>query len=476
MESILPVVLAGGSGTRLWPLSRGCFPKHFLSLTSDRSMLQETLLRVARLDAMPPYIVCNEEHRFLVAEHCREIARPCGAILLESVACGTAPAAGLAACHARERGLDPVLLIVPSDHHIELPDAFCATVRSGLDAAGSGQLVAFGVQPSSPDTGYGYIRAGESLDGGLRRVAQFFEKPDSATAVAYVESGDFYWNSGIFLCRASTYLEQLGRYQPEMLASCQAAVASGSDHQDFFRPGPEFADSPNDSIDYGIMEKTESAVMLPLDVGWSDVGSWSALHGLRARNEDNNAIAGDVITLDTKNSLVQADKRLVVTVGVDGLMVVDTADAVLIAGEGHTQKVKEVVGRIKDLDYTQYDAHTRVNRPWGSYEVVEAGEHYQVKKISVNPGARLSLQAHQHRSEHWIVVRGTAEVTRGDATLTLSANESTYIPLGSRHRISNPGTVPMELIEVQVGDYLGEDDIVRFDDDYERADEESDPS
>ena len=433
-------------------------------------MLQETLLRVARLKAMPPYIVCNEEHRFLVAEHCREIAQHCGAILLENVACGTAPAAGLAACHALQRGEDPVLLIVPSDHHIELPDAFCGVVKSALEAADSGNLIAFGVAPSSPDTGYGYIRAGEALEGGLRGVAEFYEKPDVETAKAYVQAGDFYWNSGIFLCRASAYVKELGRYQPDMLACCEAAVASGSDHQDFFRPGPEFSDSPKDSIDYGIMEKTDSAAMLPMDVGWSDVGSWSALHGIRARNEDNNALAGDVITLDTTNSLVQADKRLVVTVGVDGLTVVDTADAVLVAGEGHTQKVKEVVGHMKDLAYTQYDAHTRVNKPWGSYEVVEAGERYQVKKLVVKPGARLSLQAHRHRSEHWIVVRGTAEVTCGDARLTLSANESTHIPVGSRHRVSNPGAVPLEMIEVQVGDYLGEDDIVRFADDYERVD------
>ena len=469
MAFILPVVLAGGSGTRLWPLSRGRYPKHFLSLTSDRSMLQETLLRVARLNEMAPYIVCNEEHRFLVAEHCREIAQHCGAILLESVACGTAPAVGLAACHALRRDEDPVLLIVPSDHHIALPDAFCAVVQSALEPAVSGNLIAFGVRPSSPDTAYGYIRAGKALGGGVRRVAEFYEKPDAATAKEYVQSDDFFWNSGIFLCRASAYLEELGRHQPAMLACCQAAVTSGSDHQDFFRPGSQFADSPKDSIDYGIMEKTDAAVMLPMDVGWSDVGSWSALHGIRARNEDNNAIVGDVIALDTTNSLVQADKRLVVTVGVDGLMVVDTPDAVLIAAQGHAQKVKEVVGRMKDLAYTQCDAHPRVNRPWGSYEIVEAGEHYQVKRIAVNPGARLSLQSHLHRSEHWIVVRGTAKVTCGDATLTLSANESTYIPKGSRHRISNPGTVPMQLIEVQVGDYLGEDDIVRFDDDYERV-------
>ena len=470
MASILPVVLAGGSGTRLWPLSRGRYPKHFLSLTSERSMLQETLLRMARLDSMAPYIVCNEEHRFLVAEHCREIAQRCGAIMLEGVACGTAPAVGLAACHVLEHGEDPVLLIAPSDHHIELPDSFCTVVQSALDSAASGTLVAFGIRPSGPDTGYGYIRAGDALEGEVRRIAEFYEKPDVETAKEYVEAGDFFWNSGIFLCKASAYLEELARHQPDMLECCRAAVASGSDHQDFFRPGPEFADSPKDSIDYGIMERTDSAVMLPLDVGWSDVGSWSALHEIRTRNEDNNAIAGDVITLDTKNSLVQADKRLVVTVGVDGLMVVDTADAVLVAGEGHTQKVKEVVGRMKDLAYTQYDTHARVDRPWGSYETVEAGEYYQVKKITVNPGARLSLQAHHHRSEHWIVVRGEAEVTCGDATLTLSVNDSTYIPVGSRHRVSNPGTVPMELIEVQVGAYLGEDDIVRFDDDYERVD------
>ena len=473
MTPILPVILAGGPGTRLWPLSRALHPKPFLALTGGRSLLQETLLRLAPLDgALDPCIVCNEENRFLAAEQCREIGRSWSAILLEEVPRGTAPAAALAACRALAAGEDPALLVLPSDSHFEDAGRFREAVSAGLGAAAGGRLVTFGVPPSAPETGYGYIRAGEALEGGARRVAEFVEKPDRAAAERYVASGAFLWNSGVFLFRASAFARALSRHAPAVLARCREAIETGAADLDFFRPGPAFARAPAASIDRAIMERTDAAAVVPLETGWSDLGSWPALHAAAAADVAGNVLAGDVVAVETAGSLVRAESRLVATVGVDRLIVVETADAVLVAAWDAAQRVSEVVARLEALSRPEHRVHRRVWRPWGSFETVEAGDGYRVKRLTIEPGARLSLQAHRHRSEHWVVVRGTARVTRGDATLTLSENQSTYIPRGSRHRLGNPGETPLEVIEVQVGDYLGEDDIERFEDDFGRSRED----
>lgn len=473
MTPILPVVLAGGSGTRLWPLSRDLHPKQFLPLTGSRSMMQETLLRLAVLeDARAPYIVCNEEHRFLAAEQCREVGRSWSAILLEDAPRNTAPAAALAACRARADGEDPVLLVLPSDGYVEDAGRFRDAVASGLGPAESGHLVAFGVRPSAPEIGYGYVRAGDALDGRARRVVEFVEKPDRAAAESYVGSGNYLWNSGIFLFRAGAYMSALARHAPAVLECCRAAVAAGSADLDFFRPGPALAGAPAVSIDHAVMEKTDKAAVVALDTGWSDVGSWPALHAVSATDDGNNALVGDVVALETTNSLVRAEDRLVATVGIDRLIVVETADAVLVAAWDEAQQVRDAVARIEAAARPEHRAHRRVYRPWGASETIEAGDGYQVKRITVKPGARLSLQMHRHRSEHWVVVRGAARVTCGESTRTLSENQSIYIPRGSRHRLGNPGDVPLEVIEVQTGAYLGEDDIVRFEDDFGRSGED----
>ena len=470
MLPLLPVVLAGGAGARLWPLSRALHPKQFLALTGGRSMMQETLLRLAPLEgAQDPCIVCNEEHRFLAAEQCRALGRAWSAILLEPAPRGTATAAALAACRALAAGADPALLVVPSDGYVESGARFREAVAAGLDAAAGGRLVTFGVPPSAPEMGYGYIRAGEALEGGARRVAEFVEKPGRAAAARYVESGAFLWNSGVFLFKASAYAAALARHAPAVLEGCRAAIEDGAADLDFFRPGPAFARAPAASIDRAIMERTGDAAVVPLKTGWSDVGSWPALHAVSALDGANNALVGDVIAVGTTNSLVRAEGRLVATVGVDRLIVVETADAVLVAGWEEGQRVREAVARLEALSRPEHRAHRRVLRPWGSFETVEAGDGYRVKRLTIKPGARLSLQSHRHRSEHWVVVRGTARVTRGETTLTLSANQSTYIPPGARHRLGNPGEDPLEVIEVQVGAYLGEDDIARFDDDFGRS-------
>ena len=469
MTPILPVVLAGGSGTRLWPLSRALHPKQFLALTGGPSMMQETLLRLARLDgALDPCIVCSEENRFLAAEQCREIGRPWSAIVLEEAPRGTAPAAALAACRALAAGEDPALLVVPSDGYVEDAGRFREAVSAGLGAAEKGSLVTFGVPPTGPETGYGYIRPGEALDGGARRVAGFVEKPDRAAAERYVESGEFLWNSGMFLFKASAWAAALSRHAPEILARCREAVEAGAADLDFFRPGPAFARAPVASIDRAVMEKTDAAVVERLETGWSDVGSWPALHAVSAVDGAGNALAGDAVAVDTANSLVRAESRLVVTLGVDRLIVVETADAVLVAAREAAQRVREVVALLEASSRPEHRVSRRVHRPWGSFETVEAGDGYQVKRLTIRPGARLSLQSHRRRSEHWVVVRGTARVTRGESALSLSENQSIYIPRGARHRLGNPGETPLEVIEVQVGDYLGEDDIVRFDDDFSR--------
>ena len=475
MTAILPVVLAGGMGTRLWPLSRELMPKQFLRLTGEHSMMQQTLLRLRPLEGvLPPCIVCNEAHRFLVTGQCREIGQAWGAILLEGTPRGTAPAIALAACHALAKEEDPALLVLPADHHVASEDAFRDAVRAGLDLVETGALATFGVRPTRPDTGYGYIRAGAAVEGSARsieahRIEQFVEKPERTAAQSYLASGHFYWNSGIFLFKASAFAAELERHQPAMLECCRAAVASGATDLDFFRPGEAFERSPHDSIDYAVMEKTSNGIVVPLDAGWSDVGAWPALHEAIGADTNDNAITGDVVAVETSGSLVRAGHRLVVTLGVDRLVVVETADAVLVASAERAPEVKGVVRLLKERSRTEHHLHRRVYRPWGSYETVESGEGYLVKRISVTPGARLSMQMHRHRSEHWVVVRGTAHVTCDDVERTLQENESTYIPVGGKHRLHNPGPETLELIEVQIGSYIGEDDIVRFDDDFGRG-------
>lgn len=467
MTSILPVVLAGGSGTRLWPLSRQLHPKQFMALTSGRSMLQETLHRLQPLPCEPPAIACNEEHRFLVAEQCRGIGVQWSAILLECASRNTAPAVALAACHALAQGSDPLLLVVPSDGHFEDDEAFRDGVRAAMEPATDGRLVAFGIRPSGPHTGYGYIRPGEPV-GAARDIAAFIEKPNREKAQAFVDSGDFLWNSGVFLFGASRYLEELGRHVPAIPAACRQAVESGTQDVDFFRPGTAFGDAPDISVDHALMERTGDAVVVPLDVGWSDVGSWQALHDLGRSGDGNNALTGDVLTVRTTNTVVHATERLVATLGVDGLIVAETGDAVLVADRGEAQDVGDVVALIAECARREHHAHRRVHRPWGHFETIEAGPGHQVKRLRVNPRARLSMQQHRERSEHWIVVHGTAEVTRDGMSHKLVENASIHIPKGSWHRLSNPGDAPLELIEVQVGKYLGEDDIERRDDDFGR--------
>jgi len=469
MQPVIPVILAGGTGSRLWPLSRELFPKQFHALFGEHSLLQNTLRRAGLAAEHPPIIVCNEEHRFLVAEQCRELGIPWQRIILEPEGRNTAPAIALAALEVCQAHGDGILLVLPSDHLIADDGGFVQAVKQAAAAAQSGALVTFGVQPTAPETGYGYIEApGAAAGDGAMAVRSFVEKPDAATAAEYLASGDYFWNSGMFVFGAKTYLDELGHWQPDMRAKVGSAYDGGAMDLDFFRPGAEFLDSPAESVDYAVMEKTRHAMVLPVAFGWSDVGSWSAIWEASPQDADGNHLVGDVLSYATEDSYVLAQTRLVGTIGVSNLVIVETADAVLVADKNQVQHVKQVVERLKDCARSEYLNHTEVFRPWGSYEGVDVGERYQVKRIKVKPGERLSLQMHHHRSEHWIVVRGTAEVTRGDDVFTLTENESTYIPLGVTHRLANPGKLTLELIEVQVGAYLGEDDIVRFEDQYGR--------
>lgn len=467
MAQLQPVLLSGGSGTRLWPLSREAYPKQFLPLAGDDTMVQATWRRVEALADMAPIVVANEEHRFLVAEQLRQVGAPVPAILLEPVGRNTAPAIAAAALQAMAGGADPLLLVLPSDHVVRDVAGFQRAVRQASSAAQAGALVTFGIVPDAPETGFGYIQA-EAGDG-LRQVLRFVEKPDAATARSYLDAGGYYWNSGMFLFRASRYLEELARFRPDIVDAVRAAHAAARHDGDFVRLDKDaFSACPSDSIDYAVMEKTADAMVLPVDIGWNDVGSWSALWDVAERDADGNAHHGDVIAVDSRNSYAYA-QRLVALVGVDDIVVVETDDAVLVARKDKVQEVKQVVARLKQEQRSQAVLHREVHRPWGSYDSVDNGGRHQVKRIKVKPGAALSLQMHHHRAEHWIVVSGTAKVTRGDETLLLSENESTYIPLGVKHRLENPGKVPLELIEVQSGSYLGEDDIVRFEDVYGRS-------
>ncbi|WP_419834058.1 mannose-1-phosphate guanylyltransferase/mannose-6-phosphate isomerase [Endozoicomonas atrinae] len=532
--------MSGGSGSRLWPQSRSLYPKQFLPLVNEQTMLQNTITRLDGLDSnAAPMVIANEEHRFLVAEQFRQLGRKASAIILEPVGRNTAPAVALAALKTQnssfithneqpttnnpqpQKNNDPILLVLAADHVIQDVHAFHRAIEAALPAARDGKLVTFGIVPTHPETGYGYIKAGEPLIGdretliGVREkltrnseegvaekiteskltthnsspithnpslstsnsspttiysVAQFVEKPDLETAQDYLSSGDYYWNSGMFLFKASRYLEDLNRYRPDILEACQKAMEVQNADLDFVRlDEPAFKACPDESIDYAVMEKTTDAVVVPLDAGWSDVGSWSSLADISEKDEAGNSTLGDVLLHDTRNTYVRSEKKLIATVGVDDLIITESDDAILVAHKDRVQDVKTIVERLKAENRTEVKLHRKVYRPWGAYDSIDMGERFQVKRITVKPGAQLSLQMHHHRAEHWIVVKGTALITNGDQEILLTENQSTYIPIGAVHRLENPGKFDLELIEVQSGGYLGEDDIVRFEDTYGRA-------
>jgi mannose-1-phosphate guanylyltransferase/mannose-6-phosphate isomerase len=471
-HSILPVILAGGSGSRLWPLSRSLFPKQFLPLGGELTMLQETLARLEGIEGRgATTVICNDSHRFIVAEQLRQTQISNVSIVLEPVGRNTAPAIAIAAIHAQETGEDPLLLVLAADHVIRDVEAFHQAVAIASKAAADGSLVTFGIKPLTPETGFGYLRAQPGEAGQAWTLERFVEKPDLATAQSYLESGQYFWNSGMFLFRASVYLEELGRYAPAILEACQKALAGARSDLDFVRlDGDAFATCPEDSIDYAVMEKTGKAMVVPLDAGWSDVGSWSALWDVAAKDGDGNVARGDVISLSNRNCyLHSADSRLVAAVGLEDLIVVDTDDAVLVAHKNQVQQVKQIVERLNREGRSEALQHRVVYRPWGSYDSIDNGPRYQVKRITVKPGAKLSVQMHHHRAEHWVVVSGTALVKNGSSDVVLTENQSVYIPIGTVHALENPGKIPLDLIEVQSGAYLGEDDIVRFEDRYGRS-------
>lgn len=466
---LIPVLLSGGVGSRLWPVSREAHPKQFLPLASELSMLQETLKRTSDLRASAPIVVCNEEHRFMVAEQLRQLELSAGSLILEPEGRNTAPAVALAAIKAMSIDADAVMLVLPADHLIQDIPAFVGAVQKALALASDGQLMTFGVVPTQAETGYGYIKCGASKGSELFALDSFVEKPDLATAREYLASGDFLWNSGMFLLSASTYLEELERLAPQILQACKESMSRSTTDLDFVRPHKEsFLACPSDSIDYAVMEKTDRGAVISLDCGWSDVGAWSALWEVASRDDEGNVSVGDVMLDNCSNSYFRSESRLVAATGVENLVVIETADAILVADREKVQDVKRIVNRLKLEKRPEALLHRRVYRPWGSYESLVSSDRFQVKRIIVNPGATLSLQMHHHRAEHWIMVHGTAEVTCEDKVFMLKEDESTYIPLGHKHRLANPGRIPLELIEVQSGAYLGEDDIVRFEDVYGR--------
>jgi len=473
MSAIVPVILCGGSGTRLWPLSRASHPKQLLALTGKKTMLQETLLRAKAVPgAEAPLLVCNTEHRFLVRAQCKEIGVQPGGIWLEPVGRNTVPAIALAALEVANTNADAVMLVLPADHVVDDIAGFVAATESAIDAARAGHLVTFGIRPTGPETGYGYICAGEAIPGlaNTLRVEKFVEKPDAAAAERYLRTGNHVWNSGMFVFTAKMYLDELQAHRPDILAAVRAAWWEEQPEDfGFNRPGDAFAQCPAESIDYAIMQPTKRAAVVPASFGWSDVGSWSSLWAIASKDAEGNSARGDAILLRTRNSYVRAESRMVSVVGLEDVVVVETAEAVLVAHKDQVQDVKQVVDQLQGSGRSEHADHLRVHRPWGWYEGVDQGERFQVKRIMVQPGEKLSLQMHHHRAEHWIVVSGTAKVTIGDREMLLSENQSTYIPLGETHRLENPGVTPLHLIEVQSGSYLGEDDIVRFEDKYARA-------
>ncbi|HXI78614.1 MAG TPA: mannose-1-phosphate guanylyltransferase/mannose-6-phosphate isomerase [Steroidobacteraceae bacterium] len=469
MTLLIPVILSGGAGTRLWPLSREMYPKQLLALAGKMTMLQDTVTRLAGIaGAQPPIIVCNEAHRFTVAEQIRTLGMTASAILLEPAGRNTAPAVALAAFKAQQLDPDATIVVAPADHVIRMLRVFQTAAETAAALAEEGKLVTFGIVAHAPETGYGYIRRSEGA-GPAYPVAQFIEKPPLDMATQFVASGDYYWNSGMFVFKAARYLAELAVYAPDILEASQAAFAAAKSDLDFSRiDKTEFEKCRSESIDYAVMEKTRDAVVLPLDAGWSDVGSWSSLFDALPADEEGNVLQGDVMVHDTHDCYVHSTSRLVAAVGMDDHIIVETKDAVLVAPKERVQDVKELVTMIKKAGRSESAWHREVFRPWGSYDSIDNGDRFQVKRLSVKPGGVLSLQMHHHRAEHWIVVQGTARITCNDKTFLLSENESTYIPIGATHRIENPGKVPLRIVEVQSGSYLGEDDIVRFEDNYGR--------
>jgi mannose-1-phosphate guanylyltransferase/mannose-6-phosphate isomerase len=464
---LTPIILSGGSGTRLWPLSRELYPKQFLPLVGERTMLQETLQRLEGMEAAAPIVVCNDAHRFLVAEQLRQLGSKPQAIILEPAGRNTAPAIALAALTALPEAL---LLVLPADHVIKDVTAFQDSLKAALSAAQAGKLVTFGIVPTSPETGYGYIRADTSnVEASARPIAEFIEKPEAARAEDFVRAGCYFWNSGIFLFQAARILQELEKYAPDILQSARAALASAMPDLDFIRVDAKiFQQCRSDSIDYAVIEKTRDAVVVPLTAGWSDVGSWSALHQAIPCDDLGNVTKGDVIAEDSHGCYLHAESRLVSVIGLNDHVVVETKDAVLVAPKNRVQDVKKLVARLKSEGRYEYSLHREVYRPWGSYDSIDNGQRFQVKRLMIKPGAQLSLQLHHHRAEHWIVVSGTARITCGEKVFLLEENQSTYIPIGEKHRVENPGKIPLHIIEVQSGSYLGEDDIVRFEDRYGR--------
>ena len=477
-----PVIIAGGSGTRLWPLSRAMYPKQFLVLQGDRSLFQQAAGRLAALgcadiEVGAACVVGNEEHRFLVLEQLREIALPGSAkaaLLLEPTGRNTAPAMTIAALHAAEHGQDPVLVVTPADQTVTDEAAFSSALQQAVRVAADGKIVILGISPDRPETGFGYIRA-DDTGGGAYKVAQFVEKPDLATAERYVANGSFYWNAGMFVVRASVWLKALQKFRPDIAEASRKAWAVKTADASFIRPGKaEFVQIPSESVDYAVMEQCPGSAefdirMVPLDAGWSDLGAWDAVWQVSAKDADGNVSVGDALVRASRNTLVHATSRLVGVVGMDNVIVIETPDAVLVADRSRSQEVKQIVGQLQSSSRSEHTLHRQVHRPWGWYDSIDSGPRFQVKRIMVKPGASLSLQKHHHRAEHWIVVSGTAEVTNGDQVIILTENQSTYIPLGQIHRLANPGKMPLEIIEVQSGSYLGEDDIVRFEDTYGRS-------
>lgn len=469
---IIPIIMAGGSGTRLWPLSHSLYPKQFLSLINENSLLQETLKRLDGLNCLPPVIVSNNEHRFIVAEQLRQFGVDDFQIILEPVGRNTAPAVALAALKSLELHGDHHMLVLAADHAIQDIEAFHAAVLAAEQESVDNKLVTFGIVPTKPETGYGYIKKGEQVKNSVFKVNSFVEKPDLETAKNYLEQKCYLWNSGMFMFKASVYLDELKKFRPDILAACKESLSSASTDLDFIRLNSDvFAECPDESIDYAVMEKTQDCVVIPLDADWSDIGSWTSLWEISEKDEHENVSHGDVINYNSRNNYIYSEGSLISTVGVNNLIIVQTKDALLVAQQDNVQDIKKIVEILKKQKRSEHISHREVYRPWGRYDSVERGDRYQVKRITVKPGECLSTQMHHHRAEHWVVVAGTAKVTCGERTFFVTENESTFIPIGTVHTLENPGKIPLEVIEIQSGVYLGDDDIVRLSDKYGRVED-----